>query len=290
MTSARRFSWRALVRSRGHYKHSLHLVAVWFFFLAGSAAAEVPVRRVQNVCGEAVLAGAVSVNQAERAALAEARVLAVEQISGIQVDQAWLGSLGLQKAHFLQTMTSGRIVGETVLSKELKAYPQATPEESPVTTFRVCLDAEVALIPPPEDPAFDVAAALNRSAFQSGECAELNVTSSRDAWVYVFNLTVDDAVIPLFPNRRQPDNRVLAKRALTVPAPGCGLRFPVEHFGEEEESAEAFLVIAFTRPVDLAAVFAFGQRYSLSEFYEKLFRFPLQAAAVSLQPYIVRPL
>lgn len=130
-------------------------------------------------------------------------------------------------------------------------------------------------MPPPADPGFTVEAKLNRTAFEQGDEAALELSSRRPAWVYVFNLMANDKAALLLPNRWQPDNRLQGGgRTLRFPGKDCGVCLEMAPLPGDPESAEAFLVVAFPKETSLAERFDVGHAYELTEFYRRLTAFP----------------
>lgn len=118
-------------------------------------------------------------------------------------------------------------------------------------------------------------AKLNRTAFEQGDEAALELSSRRPAWVYVFNLMANDKAALLLPNRWQPDNRLQGGgRTLRFPGKDCGVCLEMAPLPGDPESAEAFLVVAFPKETSLAERFDVGHAYELTEFYRRLTAFP----------------
>lgn len=258
------------------------------FCLCTPAWAEIPVQEIPSVWGAAVMSAGMSDAQAKRGALNDARAKAVEEAAGVRVDAGSLYGSGLERAHFLQTLSHGYIVEEKVLEWALDSYQKAQ-TDAPIPRYRVRLRAKVAVPPPPENPGFSVIARLNRTAFEAGEAATLELTASRDSWLYVVNVTADDRATLLWPNRWQPQHRYTANgKPLVFPDPGCGVCLDMQPLPDDPETAEVFLVLGFTEKPALEEAFAVGQPYALTEFYRKLTAFPLQQAALQVLPYTVR--
>lgn len=257
-------------------------------FLCPPAGAELPVKEIPAVWGAAVMSAGMTDAQARRGALNDARAKAVEEAAGVRVDAGSLYSSGLERAHFLQTLSHGYIVEEEVLEWALDSY-QKEPTDAPIPRYRVRLRAHVAVPPPPQNPGFAVAARLNRTAFEAGEAATLELSASRDAWLYVVNITADDTATLLLPNRWQPQHRYTTNgKPLVFPAPECGVCLDMQPLPDDLETAEVFLVLAFAERPALEEALTAGQPYPLAEFYRKLTAFPLHQAALHVVPYTVR--
>lgn len=86
-------------------------------------------------------------------------------------------------------------------------------------------------------PAFLVRVAVDRPdrVYREGDELAATVASERDGYLYLFNLTPDGRVNCLFPNKHQPDNRIVAGQPVRVPAADAPFAFPVQgpRFGAE---------------------------------------------------------
>ena len=265
----------------------LLMVALACLVATGSYA---EMRRVEKtVWGEAVLGSHMTDQQAKRAAVNDARAKAIEEAAGVRVDTAWLGESSLERAHFLQALAHGYIVEEEVLewASELRRDPNDA-KAPPITVHRVRLRATVEVPPKSATPDFEVRAKLNRTTFEAGDSAVLDIDASRDAWVYVFNLMANDTASLLCPNRWQPGNRVARAEKLVFPAPGCGVNLEMQLLPGDPESAESFLVVAFPEDLGLERRLEPGAAYPLPELYRRLTAFPLEKAAMTLVPYVVK--
>jgi hypothetical protein len=99
-----------------------------------------------------------------------------------------------------------------------------------------------------QQPAFYVHAELDRPTkdFREGDALALRVTCEIDAFLYILYQQADGKVYQIFPNTRQPNNRVPAKQTVQVPAKDDLFRWVVgPPFGKE-----VVKVIACRRPVD----------------------------------------
>jgi len=101
---------------------------------------------------------------------------------------------------------------------------------------------------------FTVKTSLNKTVFQDGEEMRISATPSRDAHLYIFNVTQDDAVTVLFPNRFAEDSFVPAQQELVFPDEGqrtMGLRLRVFPPQSGKKAVERIKLIATTKKIDL---------------------------------------
>lgn len=263
------------------------VLGAWLGAWAAGAAAEGGRRVDVTVWGEAVVGPHMTDRQAKRAALDDARARAVEQATGVRVVSGGEYAAALERAHFLLTLAHGFVVEEGEPYWELDRYVK-TPGEAPVLRHRVRLRAVVAVPARAQTPDFAVEVKLNRSVFEAGECATLELTATREAWVYVVNPTADDRARLLLPNLWQPAHRVEPGKPLAFPAHGCGVELEMQPLPGDPESAEAFLVLAFPEATGLERRVSPETDLPMTDFYRRLADFPLSQAAMTLVPYAVK--
>ena len=86
--------------------------------------------------------------------------------------------------------------------------------------------------------------------FTEGECMGVQVVSAKPGHLYVFYRQADESEILLFPNKFDKDNRVEAKRTITLPDPSYEFNLRVTPpFGEE-----ALIVLVTEKPLSDAAL------------------------------------
>jgi WD40 repeat protein len=84
--------------------------------------------------------------------------------------------------------------------------------------------------PAAERPAFSLQVESDRRdrVYRDGEEIRFSVTSAEGGYVYLFRCDLGNRVVCLLPNRSQPDLRVKAGQALTLPGPDAAHRLRVE--------------------------------------------------------------
>ncbi len=98
------------------------------------------------------------------------------------------------------------------------------------------------LIPVPAEPGIVVSLQTDKATYVPGEALRLTFTLSREAHVYLYNLTSDGKVKLLVPNRFLPEPRFPAGKH-TLPTPGWVLRVT------EPEGIEHLQLLATDRPL-----------------------------------------
>ncbi len=158
----------------------------------------------------------ISVNKARKLALERARINALQKIelaveSRIQFLRAENGKQLLSS--FIQlnrTAVRGRIVREDTL--EWKKYFSG---DIPVYEVKLRVIAVPELGRP--DPGFLLQLNLNQTSFRSGEEMTITVRSTRDCYLYLFNLIQGDTIIQIFPNALFKDNFLHADSLFIFP-------------------------------------------------------------------------
>jgi Domain of unknown function (DUF4384)/Caspase domain len=98
-----------------------------------------------------------------------------------------------------------------------------------------------------QQPSFMVRVSVNRAnhIYREGDALSVNVICERDAYAYVLYKQADGKVFQIFPNSIQQDNRIKAKKNVSIPALDDQFRWRISApFGKE-----MIKVIASTEPV-----------------------------------------
>ncbi len=206
------------------------------------------------VTGEgAVLLGEdLTVAEAKARARDEARRHAVEQAVGTFVKGLTVVYNAQVAEDLVRSLVRGIVVEEQVQEEGVRQIgPGAgTPALQYVTRLR----AKVRPVRVEHKGDFTVKTSLNKTVFQDGEEMRITATPSRDAHLYIFNVTQDDAVTVLFPNRFAEDSFVPAQKELVFPDEGqrtMGLRLRVFPPQTGKKAVERIKFIATTRKIDL---------------------------------------
>ena len=199
-------------------------------------------------------------HQARAQAISEARVKAMERLLGVHVQHRFLdfqqeSSLKgevLLTEHLLRVTQLGRVLKEDIL--------RAGPVDLKGCT--ACLyEAQIkACILPLQDRSdkdFRVYLSLNQSRFHDGDEAQITVSSTRDAYVYVYNVDTDWNATLIVPNDYAPDNRVIAGGTFSYPNEalrGKGIRSVARLSPGSKVSAEMIRVVATKAPLPYSIV------------------------------------
>ena len=244
-------------------------------------------RVVRDVPGEGACAiYGMSAEQSQLLALQRARTAAIESAVGVRVVSSTLVRDGMLAVDLIRTYSRGFIVAEKVQWLPLAQY-QESPDRPPIPEYRVRITADVAI--PEENPApVGLSAELSSMLFRSGEDASLTIGTARDARVAVLNITADDRVVLLFPNRYDQANRVEAGGSMKFPAEGSQVTLQMQTLPGHQRDAEAFFVVGVSagRQMDFLSLFGGGEPLPLASFFSRYSEVASAADEVIL-PYAV---
>jgi len=234
--------------------------------------------------GEAAVEN-ITAEEARQTALNKARAKAVENISGINIQGSSMVKDFSLVADFVSAMASGYIVEEKVENWESKSLQEKS-DVPPVTVYKVnlktCVKAGSA-----GDPYFKVKAELNKPVFLSGDEAKITATCTRDCYLTILNVTADNRISVLYPDKQERALRLKAGTSYTFPS-NPGLALEVSPLPGHKKDAEAFYVVATKEKFDLPALVKTCSSITSKELYTNLFSLPADTRAETLVMYEVR--
>jgi hypothetical protein len=243
-------------------------------FTAGAAGAPREVPQEPTVVKGVVADGAcaihgMSAEQSQLLALQKARSSAIEQAAGVRVVSSTLVRDGMVAVDLIRSYSRGFIVAEKVEWLPLAQY-QDSPARPPIPEYRVRITADVA-VPKKTGRPPGLASTLNARLFRNGERASIEVRTERDANVAVFNITADDRVVLLFPNRMERGNLSVAGKPLRFPPEGSPVSLVMQTLPGHHRDAEAFFVVGMERDqeVDFLSIFENGRPLPLAAFFDR---------------------
>jgi hypothetical protein len=151
---------------------------------------------------------------------------------------------GHHQAVFINRRCPLTAVSLLALLALLALAPPLLAEDDPATADQAAAAEELR----PDRPSFFVRAELDKpnGVYREGDSLGLRVVSEIDAYVYVLYEQVDGKTYQIFPNDAQPDNRLLARQAVAIPAKSDEFRLRVgPPFGKER-----LRIIASLEPID----------------------------------------
>ena len=224
------------------------MLCVGMFLCGKTAFAAEPILNCQwiETTGEAAVEN-ITPEEARQLALNRARIKAIEGVSDVHVHAITLVKNLSLAADFIQTLSSGYVLGEKDIEWSSKAY-QEKKDSLPLTIYTVKLKSCVA---PTKtgDPYFKIKGELNRLVFIAGEDAKIKATCTKDCYLTIINLTADDKAKVLLPNEYEPSPLIRGGETYNFPAGGLGLEmYPLA--GHKKDS-EVFILIATKERFDL---------------------------------------
>ncbi len=150
---------------------------------------------------------------AQRGSLDAARRAAIEQAVGTFVTSSTVVKNFQLADDLIHSIVRGVIVEEKILNRGL--FDSAGNEGA---VYRTRLKAKVKGIPAERRGNFAVTVKLNRPVFNDGEEATIRIMATQDAYLYLFNVTQDEHITVLAPNRLEPETRLRAGSEYLFPS------------------------------------------------------------------------
>lgn len=200
-------------------------------------------KKVSNVSGEGscVIEG-MSAEQARLTAVQRARAMAIEQAVGVQVSSSTLVKDFALTADFIKTYSKGFITNEKIEWLPLGQY-QKDISSAPIPEYRVKLVADV-YVPGKKTKPLGLQAKLNSNVYKEGEKASLNIKTERKANIAIFNITANDEVVMLFPNKLERNNIMAENVSLVFPSSNSKIDFIMQNVKGHKRDTEAVMVVA----------------------------------------------
>jgi len=215
--------------------------------------------------GEALLQN-ITNEEAQVIALRRARLDAIEQVCGVNLQAETLVHNFVMAGDFIHSVSYGNVVEEKDHSWKYETIPAKNPAGPPVIALRLTMNARVVTVAEKPDPYFTVTAALNRAVYQSGDEVIVNIQSTKDCYITVLCLAANDSVYILFPNRFREDNFIQVNTTVEIPsAPdrNAGLHFRVVNLVGHKKDAEMIKVIATRGNLSLSKDMRSGSGFGL---------------------------
>lgn len=245
-------------------------VLVLVLALAGPAQAGKGGKTVKGISSEGSCAVVgMSAEACQLLALRRARSAAIEQAAGVRVSSATVITNMRMSVDFIKTYAQGYIVDESVQWLPLGSF-QRDDKSAPIPEYRVRIKADV-YIPGLKVEPIGLSASLNHNNFRAGEAATIKIMVGRDSRLAIFNITADDKVVMLFPNRYASNNLIKGGSEFVFPGKGAGITLTLSTLPGHERDAEAVFVAAFDPEAGakLNALFKPFEQMSLSGFFSK---------------------
>jgi hypothetical protein len=186
---------------------------------------------------------------AQRGSLDAARRAAIEQAVGTFVRSSTVVRNFQLADDLIHSIVRGVIVEERILSRGLT---ETTGSEGALHRTRI--KARVKSIPAERRGNFGVTVKLNRMVFADGDEAVIRITPTDDAYLYLFNVTHDEHITVLAPNRLEPETQLKAGAEYVFPSSTLirqRVRLRTWLLPGMRKSVEKIKVIVTRRPVAL---------------------------------------
>tara|TARA_Y100000748_G_scaffold183718_1_gene153799 strand:- start:471 stop:1325 length:855 start_codon:yes stop_codon:yes gene_type:complete len=186
-----------------------------------------------------------SEKDALRIATQSAQKAAIEKHSGVQlkVTQSRIvqeKNLEINRDDYLQIsnfLSEGIVTDSKFLNKEVVEFLSDR-------YLKVEIKVRVQKIKGEPDPNFKLEANLDRNVYKEGDPLVIDVRTSKDSYLYVFNIAPDQSVSVLLPNKILKDNFVKKSTLVQVPPKKSGVTYRATLLPEQESFQEIIKIIA----------------------------------------------
>ena len=174
-----------------------------------------------------------------------AQKAAIEKHSGVQLKVAQSRiiqekNLEINRDDYLQIsnfLSEGIVTDSKVLNKEVVEFLSDR-------YLKVEIKVRVQKINGEPDPNFKLEANLDRNVYTEGDPLVIDVRTSKDSYLYVFNIAPDQSVSVLLPNKILKDNFVKKSTLVQVPPKKSGVTYRATLLPEQESFQEIIKIIA----------------------------------------------
>ena len=150
---------------------------------------------------------------AQRGSLDAARRAALEQAVGTFVRGSTVIRNNQLADDLIHAVVRGVIVEEKILKRGV-----SDGQDGNGAVYQTRIKAKVNGIPVERRGDFSVAARLNRTQFNEGDEVELRITSTQDAYLYIFNVAPSEHITVLTPNSFEPESPLRAGKEYAFPS------------------------------------------------------------------------
>ena len=201
----------------------------------------------------------ISREEAQIKALNNARHQAIEYAAGIQLSSLSLLSQSTTRltsfTEYINISAYGKIIEEIPPNWE-EGFIRKDSQGISLWNYLVTLKCKVQKENGFSDPGFTIKLKTNKMTFNEKDEIQLEVTSSRDCYLTIFNIYEnDEKVLVIFPNDFDKDNLLVANVPRTIPGPGSGYSFEAILPEGKNESQELIQLIATKADIDFSAGF-----------------------------------
>ena len=244
------------------------------------------------ITGQISLSADMSLAKAQQLALNEARAKAIERAGGVAVTSGALIRDSLMAGSFVETLSHGYIIEETVLGWEGKWHPSPASESPPIPTLKVRLRATVEIPPRGFLRHHVLKARLEKPVYTTGDTTRFHISADDDMHILIANYTINDEIVPIYPNPFVTDNLLQKGTSVSIPGDNAGYEFQLAAAAGHQRHTEAFMVFgipadATQPPPAWTTLFPPGQPLSYADYHRRLAKLPISWIAERILVYDV---
>ncbi len=185
-------------------------------------------------------------SQAKENAINQALKTIIEFHSGIKINSTSLSilaetNLEMDLDHFSQiinSMSTGIILEKKIIENRKEIIDG-------YLIYIITLQAKVGQLKGEKDPFFKIEAHLNRDNFQNGDEMIIDISTTKDCFIFVFNIYGDNTVASLLPNQYMSNNFLQKGHSLQLPSKeGKITKFKVGLSEDQKHATELIMILA----------------------------------------------
>ena len=203
--------------------------------------------------GTAFLTEDQTIAEAKNRARQKARLNAIETALGVKIsaekfmreievsrNNGEISQIDESYVDYIHESRLGRIVEEGIWQEdsEVITYPDGNEVIKYTSINRFYIKNEEGK----SDPNFKLDLKLSRDEYRIGEAIVLNVVSSQNCYLTIFNVSANDSVYLIFPNSVESNNRQIANKKRNIP--GYGYAFTAYLPEGKDLAAESIIAVA----------------------------------------------
>jgi len=218
----------------------------------------------------------------------------IEFYSGVEISSTSLSiiaetDLQMDIDHFselINTMSIGIILKKEILDHGINRIGDRL-------IYEVTLKAKVGKLKGERDPLFKIKADLNRDYYHDDDDMIINVKSTKDCYIYIFNILSDETVTTLMPNQYSNDNFLSRNDSLIIPSKGGVInRLRIDIPEGTKQATELIMILAIKANKDSMKkdfnLIMGDYNMALNELMEFIIDFPMNQVAQLNLPYVIK--
>ena len=234
-----------------------------------------------EVTGEGILETNKTLEDVREDAINNARLKAIEIAYGVEVKSTLQMKNSKLLSNLVNLKTNGKIVKENIINWDKKDII-LDDNEFPITIYTVKMVIAVKESKSKKDKFFNLETKMNKYDFVSGEKAELEIFSSKKAYITIFNIYGINSVSIILPNDFNKKGIIEANERIKFPTEGTSLELYCDK--DKKESTEVFYIVGLKEFVDFKSML--GERTTIEKLNEVLLEIDDKAEA--MEGYMVR--